>query len=658
MRYTLAPLAQGRRWVLSGFFRACFTETEMFEAIRNNKRISQVILAFIMVPFAFFGLERYFGNGPGGAEVASVAGTPVYQNEFDRALSEQQNRLREQYNGQPELSELLDSDELRQAVLDKLVTGRALQLYAQEMHLTVSTRLLQQEISRIPAFQEEGEGGGQFSEAIYQRWLQQQGMAETTFVAQVAQDLRVQQLAQSVGDALVAKESARRLLAARLENRVVREMRFPIGPHLAGIKIDEATIQKYYDENQDKFQRPERIKAEYLVFDESALASGVEVSEEDIQKAYDAGDFAQKEERRVRHILIEAAPGADKATEAAAKRQIDEIAALLKKKPGRFAELAKEKSQDPGSKDEGGDLGYFTRGHMDKAFDDAVFSRAKGVIGAPVRSEFGYHIIQVTDVRSQPLSALRQEIATGLGKQEAARRYNEQADKFSDVVFQQYDSLEPAAEAVGLKIQRTDWIDRGTETLGGFRAANLLGELFSDDSIAQRHNTRATDVGPNIMVAARVIEHEAAQRLPLTEVRAQIEAQLRRDEAQRLVREEGSAALAVLDKGETVSGNKWSEPHTFQRATPELPPEAARAVFAALVTKLPVRVEVELPDDAYVIYQIDAVEHPEFANDDPRLAELVNQYERLVAKRDFDAFLASLRARYDVKTNLPPRRAD
>jgi peptidyl-prolyl cis-trans isomerase D len=626
----------------------------MFEAIRNNKRISQVILAFIMIPFAFFGLERYFGGGPGGGEVATVAGTPVSLNEFDRALNDQQNRLRDQFSDQPNLSELLDSEELRQAVLDKLVTDRALQLYARDMRLNASVGQVQQAIAHIQGFQDEG----RFSDALYQDWLQQRGMPAAVFEAQVAQDLRAQALELPVSQAMVAKESARRLLAAQLENRVVREMRFPIAPLLAGIKIDEATIQKYYDEHPDNFQRPERIKAEYLVFDEASLASGVEVSEEEIQNAYKSGDYGRQEERRARHILIEVAPDADKTTEAAAKRQIDEIAALLKKKPGRFAELAKERSQDLATKEKGGDLEYFVRGDMLPEFDEAVFTRAKGVIGAPVRTKHGYHLVQVTDIRSQPLSTVREEIAAGLSKQAAAQRYNEQAVKFSDVVFQQYDSLEPAAEAVGLKVQRTDWIDRSTETIGGFRAANLLGELFSDESITQQHNTRATDVGPNVMIAARVVEHEAAQRLPLEDVRTQIEAQLRREEAQRLVREEGTGALAALDKGESVSGRKWEAARTLQRAAPGLPPEAARAVFAAPVVTLPVRVEVELPDDAYVIYQIDVVEHPEFENDDPRLAAVVNQYEQLLAKRDLEVFLTSLRVRYDVKTNMPPRRAD
>jgi peptidyl-prolyl cis-trans isomerase D len=625
----------------------------MFEAIRNNKRIAQVILALLMIPFAFFGLDRYFDNGPQGSEVAVVGGAPIYQSEFDRALNDQQNRLRESLSEQPELADLLDSEELRQGVLNELVTKRALALYTNEMRLSVSAGQLRQAIAQFPAFQDEGH----FSETLYQDWLQQRGMAATTFESLYAQDLRTQQLSLSVGEALVAKDSARRLLAAQLESRVVREMRFPIAPLLAGIKIDDAAIQKFYDDNPANFQRPERIKAEYLVLDEAALAAGIKVSDEEIQKIYDSGDYTRKEERRARHILIAVAPGADKAAEAAAKRQIDEIAALLQKKPGRFAELAKEKSQDPGSKDEGGDLGYFTKGSMDPAFDEAVFSRNKDVIGTPVRSAFGFHLVQVTDIRPQPLAAVREEIAAELKKQGAARLYNEQADKFSEVVFQQYDSLEPAAEALGLKIQRTDWIDRGAESIGGFRGGDLLTELFSDDVVGQGRNTRAIDVAPNVMISARAVEHEAAQRLPLAEVRTVIEAQLRRAEAQRQVKEEGSKVLAALNKGETVS-NAWSAAHTFQRAQPELPPDAAKAVFAAPVVKLPTRVDVELPDDAYVIYQIDAVERPGFADDDPRLASVVSQYEKLLARRDLDAFIASLRARYNVKTNLPPRRTE
>ena len=633
----------------------------MFDAIRNNKRIAQVILALIIVPFAVFGLDSFFANAPGGVTVAVVGGTSISQTEFARALSEEQDRLREAI-GERATQGLLDSEALRQAALDKLVARRMLSLYVDEMRLTVSDENLKREIAQIGAFQE----NGQFSQTRYEALLRQQGMSSAMFESRFGLDLRIQQLMNAVaGSSLSARDSVRRLFAAQIEERVVREMRFPIAPHLAGIEIDEAAIRKYYDDNLARFERPERIKAEYVVLDEAALQSRIEIREDEIQKAYDESDYTQPEERRIRHILLELSPDADDAAVAGARDRIDEIAGILRKEPGAFPRLAKENSQDLATKDQGGDLGFISRDdEMVREFQEAAFALRLDEISAPVRTPYGFHLIQVTDIRpggeKRPLAEVRDEIVAGLRRQAAGQKFAEDADRFSEMVFNQTpDSLAPVAEAFGLEIRRSDWIERGGEAVGDVHSEALVADLFADDAIEQHHNTRAIETGLNALSAARVIEHEAARRVPLEEVHGQIEALLRREEASRLVREKGRATLAGLEKGEAVASD-WSEARTYQRGgggPADLPSEAVRAVFSAPVAKLPVWAGVELPDDAYVIYQIDAVAHPAFSDDDPRLGELKRHYERLIAMRDFDAFLAALRARYKVEAQLPPREA-
>jgi len=614
----------------------------MFDAIRNNKRVAQIILVFITIPFAAFGLGSYFGDGPGAREIATVGGTPIFRIEFDRELEEQRGRLREQL-GEGATAAMLDSEELRQAVLDKLVTQRALALYFKDMRLTVSNEQLQQVISGIEGFQE----NGQFSLELYQRRLERErNMTRATFEAQLAQELLVQQLAASIGgSSMVARSSARRLLFAELEERVVREMRFPVAPHLDSIEIDDAAIQKFYDDNSARFELPERIKAEYIVLSEAALQEKIEVGEADIQNAYQ--DWP--EERQVRHILIEVAPDANEAALETARKQAEEIAAILRKEPDRFPELAKEKSQDPGSSETGGDLGYMVHdGTMEPSFEEAVFALNQDEISDPVRTRYGLHILQVTAIQKRPLAEVRDEIVDRLRKQALGQSFDEKATKFSEMVFNEApDSLQPTAEAFGLEIRRTDWIDRGASVLGEFHSESLVTSLFDDDVLNRRHNTHPIDVGTNTLVSARVIEHEATRRLPLEEVRGQIEAQLRREEAMRRAREEGNAVLAALDRGEVVD-NAWSSPRSLRRNKQDLSPIAARAVFGVSLTRLPVRTAAELPDDAYVIYQIDSVMHPPIDDDDPRIATLAGQYGFMLAQSDFESFLASLRGRYKV----------
>jgi peptidyl-prolyl cis-trans isomerase D len=629
----------------------------MFEAIRNNKRVAQVILGLLIIPFALFGIDSYFGDRMGGGEIATVGGTPITRHEFDRALEEQRSRLREQL-GADASAALLDSEELRQATLDQLVIRRALVLYFRDMRLKPFSGQLQQALAGIESFQENGE----FSLERYRMLLARQGLNPAAFEAQVGQDLLAQQLMVAIASSsLVAREPARRVLVGELEERMVREMRFPVAPHLANIKIDDAAIQKFYDDNPARFELPERIKAEYLVLSEKALLEAVKIDDdkEVIQQAY--RDLP--EERHVRHILIEPASRSAAAATEAARKEADEIAAELRKNPDRFPELAREKSQDPGSSGTGGDLGYIARdGAMESSFEEAVFALKQGEISDPVRTGYGFHIIQVVAVHKRPFDEVRDEIVAGLRKQKLGREFDEKTTKFSEMVFNETpDSLQPAAEAFGLEIQRSDWISRKADGLGEFRNERLVASLFEDDALRHNHNTQALDVGSNTLVSARVLEHEAARRVPLEDVRGSIEAQLRREEAMRLAREAGNAALAALDRREEVSV-AWSMPRPFQRAdsfqrpNPDLPPEAVYAVFGASLAQLPTRVAAILPDDAYVIYQIDSVTHPSIGDGDPRLAALSRQYELLLGQTDFESFIASLRDRYKVVTKSVARQ--
>jgi peptidyl-prolyl cis-trans isomerase D len=246
---------------------------------------------------------------------------------------------------------------------------------------------------------------------------------------------------------------------------------------------------------------------------------------------------------------------------------------------------------------------------------------------------------------------MRDEIIAELRKHKAEQKFDGDAENFTSMVFNQADSLQPAVEAFGLEIHHTDWINRGAETVDTLQSRELVDELFSDDAINKHLNTRTINIGTNTLVSARVVEHETALRLPLEEVRGRIEAQLLREEAARLAREEGNAALAALDKGESTG--TWSAPHAFQRIGAELPPAAMNAVFSAPIAQLPVRVAAELRNDAYVIYQIDAVEHPPINDRD--VAELARMYGSLLAQNDLEVIFSTLQARYKPKIKLPPQ---
>ncbi|THF67448.1 peptidylprolyl isomerase [Pseudothauera nasutitermitis] len=629
----------------------------MFEAVRKNKRFAQIILALLIVPFAFFGMDAYFADGPAGNEVAVVGDSKIYAFEFDEALRTQQDRLRESMGAQFDRS-LLDSPELRRAVLDNLINQRLLALHAAEHRLVVTPQQLQSTIFEVPAFQD----NGQFSMQRYEAVLRGQGMNPATFESRLSQDLRVQQMAMAVSDAsFVATESARRFLLSQGEEREVREMAFPAAEYLDHAKVGEEAVRAFYDANPERFEQPARVKAEYLAFDESALLSQLEVSEDDIRQAYEssAERYGVPEERRARHILLELGPDASEQQLAETHARAEQLTEQVRKEPGRFEALARENSVDTGSASRGGDLGFFGRGVMVKPFEDAVFGAAKDEVLDPVRSDFGYHIIQVTDIRApqqRPLAEVRGEIEEELKRQRAGQRYAELAEQFANTVYEQADSLAPAAELLGLQVQQTDWIARNSAAVGPYNSERLVEALFSDESVNARRNVDAVEVAPSVLVAARVIDHQAARRLPFEEVRAGIEGELREAEAERLAREDGEAVLAALERGEQPV-REWGPSATLQRATASLTQDALHAVFGAPSTNLPAHVGVTVPGSGYALYRIETVTRPELAEDDPRVGMIGGQYAQLLAERDFAAFLSLLRERYKVEVRESTLRA-
>ncbi|MCV2217956.1 SurA N-terminal domain-containing protein [Thauera sp. Sel9] len=629
----------------------------MFEAVRNNKRIAQIILAVLIVPFAFFGMDAYFSDAPGGNEVAVVAGTPIGALEFEQALRDQQDRLRAAAGGEVDRA-LLESEALRRSVLDNVINRRVLALYAADNRFSVTPQELQETIAAVPSFQEDG----RFSLERYEMLLRAQGMTPAMFESRLAQDVRIQHVSLAVGDAGFAPlSSARRFLEAQLEERTVSELRLSGAGLAADLQVGDDEIGTWYAANAARFQRPARLQAEYVVFDREAVEKQVSVGEDEIKAFYDGnpGRFGVAEERQARHILLELAADADAAEVERVMGEARAIAEQLRKDPSAFAEVAKEKSKDSGSASRGGDLGFFGRGAMVASFEDAAFSQQKDEIGEPVRSDFGVHVIQVTAIKpasTRPFDEVRGEIETELRSQAASRLFAEQAEQFANMVYEQSDSLAPVAEALKLEVRSTDWVSRNGGNVGGYSSERLLDTLFADDAVTSARNTEAIEVAPNTLVAARVKAFEAAVQPPLDEVRDEVVAELRREAGAKRAQEQGSAMLAALDKGEAVEGN-FGAVRKLQRAAPGLPGEAMQAVFSAPTAKLPAHVGLALPDGDYVIYRIEAVDRPQITDGDERVRAVAEQYGQVLAERDFAAFIAELRKRYEVQVKLTSQQA-
>lgn len=627
----------------------------MFDAVRNNKRIVQGFLVLITLPFAFWGVDSYFRSGGGSSEMASVGGSPISRQEFAQAVRDQQERLRTQMGGDFNPA-MLETPEARQAMLDSLITQRLLLLHASKSGLMASDAQLIEVISSIPALQEDG----QFSRRRYEQALRAQGLTQGGFEAKLRQDLTLQQLVQAVSDtAVISKAAAERVIAIQLEERQVSEAAIRPEQFAAQVKLSAEAIKDYYEKNRKLFEIPQQIRAEFVVLSREALMEQTTVSAEEIKAAYEKNtkNFVTQEERRASHILIQVPADAPEAELKAARAKIDAILQQVKRNPADFAKLAREHSQDPGSGPKGGDLGFFPRGAMVKPFEDAVFSLKENQVSDVVRSEFGFHIIRLTGIKPGKVRSLdeaRDSIAAELKLQAAGRKFAEAAETFSNMVYEQSDSLQPAAGKFKLTIRQTGFFDQANRAAAGPLAGNekLFAALFSDDALKNRRNTDAIEVAPNTLVAARVMEVRPAELRSFEAVKGDIERKLAAGETARLAQKDGEEKLARLQRGEAVA-LAWGQPQTVTRSPMRgLSPEAQRVIFAAPAGKLPAYAGIGLPNGAYVMYRISQVRPGAGKGGDDQRAQMQRaQLAQLSGTEDFNAYLAALRERYGVKIN-------
>lgn len=627
----------------------------MFDFIRTHQRFMQFLLLLFIVPsFALLGLESYTRMGDETNVVAKVGGQKVTKEELDAAQRQQADRLRQAYGAQFD-PRLLDTPEARQGLLDNLIAQKALAVEAARSHLSVSDAALQQSILQIPDLQS---ADGKFDVERYKALLAAQGMTPTMYEAQLRQEMALQQINAAVQNSAFAPKSlATRLSEINEQQREVQEQLFKASDYAAKVKVTDDMLQAYYDRSGSRFETPEQVKAEYVVLNAANIASQVSVSDADIKSYYDqnAKRYTTDEQRRASHILITAPKDAPAKERSTAKAKADALLAQLRKNPGDFARLAKENSQDPGSAERGGDLDFFGKGMMVKPFEDAAYQLKKGEISDVVESEFGYHIIQVTDIKPggvRSLDQVKDEIATEIRKQLAAKKYTEMAETFSNTVYEQADSLKPVAEKLGLKIESATIAGREPKPGLGkdvpYNNAKFLAALFADEAVRNKHNTEAVEVAPNTLVAGRVVSYQPKARRPLEEVKAQVRELVLQQEAMALAKKAGEARLAELQT--RTDANGFGAARMVSRtAAGGLDESAFMAVMKADASKLPAVVGAELPGQGYGVYRINKLA-PAAKVDEARRTAEQQQIAAALSQQETLAYIDVLKKR--AKTQL------
>lgn len=616
----------------------------MFDFVHEKKRLVQIVLALIVLPFALWGVDSY-RHGGDAVTVAKVNGDKIGQQEFDNAMEQQRQRVREMAGANFDPA-LFDKPEVKQSVLDGLVSQRLMWQAAQHAGLVVSDEQMAQLIASVPAFQKDGK----FDKSRYEAALRAQGMTPALFEYRVRQDLTTRQLtdayaqngfaAQSVAANLIRlNEQARVVSLAKLDNKDVPAT------------VTDADVQQYYTQNSQEFQLPERARIEYVTFSVDGLMEQVEAEEGEIKAYYEdhLNEFGTPEQRQAAHILIAVPKQAGDAERAAAKAKAEEVLQQVRKAPAKFAELAKQYSQDPGSAARGGDLGVFGRGMMVKPFEEATFALKPGEISGLVQSDFGYHIIKLMAVkaaRTQPLGEVKAAISQRIKFQKASDKFAELSEKFGNIVYEQSDTLKPAAELVKVPLQSGVWLSRD-KTSAAQWGDKLVQAVFVEDVLKNGRNTNPIEVAPNTLMAARVAEYQAASTRPLAEVAGAIRTKLQRQRAMQAMVQQGKTLLAKLQAGEKPAVT-WQKAETVSRMQAgKLSSEAVQAVLRADVSKLPAYVGVEDAQAGYVLVRIEAVKEAA-APDAAKLERYTQQIRQIIGEELLTAYLADLKQQADI----------
>ena len=629
----------------------------MFDSIRNHKKYLMGFLMILIIPsFVLFGIQGFTDFNARGEPVASVDGQDITKTEWDQAHQAESQRLRE---AMPTIdAKLLDSDQARYATLERMVRERVLATAAQKFNLYTSDQRLANELQGNQMIAALRKPDGTLDVEAYRQLVGRQGMTPEMFEARVRTDLSQQQVVQGIqGSGFAPGALAEVSLNAFFERREVRVARFAASDFAARVSPSDAEIETFYNANPALFQAPEQADVEYLVLDAAALQQSIVLAEADVRAYYDqnASRLSGDEERRASHILLSVPAGASAADKDKVRERASALLAQVRQAPQTFAAVAKANSQDPGSAANGGDLDFFARGAMVKPFEDAVFSLAKGGISDLVETEFGFHIIQLTDIKApkqRSFDEMRAEIEASLKKEQAQKQFAETAEAFSNMVYEQADSLKPAADRFKLTLRTAKGLTRQPRPDAGVLAnERLLGAIFAPDSIEKKRNTEAVETASGQLASARVVQYTAARTQPLAEVRDRVRALLVAQRSAELAKSEGMKQLDAWKAGGEATGLAAALTVSRDKAQGLAQP-VLNAALSADPRALPAWVGVDLGDQGYAVVKVEKV-LPRETRDAPVLAQEVQQYSQWWASAESQAYYEALKERFKVRMLVP-----
>ncbi len=620
----------------------------MFDFVHRRKRVVQVIMLIAVLPFLFWGLESY-QNEDGEDYIAIVSGEKIQRQEFDQSLRNRYHAMRDSMGDSFEIS-MLDDPRVRASVLEELIQTRLLNREAARLGLSISDSQLVGALQSVPQFQEDNK----FSNKLYRELLRDQGMEVVRFETNIRQEMMRNQVIDGyLKNGFISNTVAKNIMRLSGEKREVSSVHIDPDQFVSKVKPSNDEIKEYYGNHQADFKRPEEIQVEYLVLSVDDLAKNIQVSSEETKKYFEEhkAKFGQIEERQASHILLSAPATASDADKEAARSKAEELLLQIKQAPQSFAKFAKEHSQDAGSSDKGGDLGFFGRNTMNKVFEDVVFQMQPEEIRGPIQTDFGFHIIKLSAIKDGEdinFDEVKNEVEEKLKKEKSNKDFGEKAEEFRNLVYEENDNYQLAAETLELSIQKSDWISRTGGNDPYFTNVKLLQIMFSEDAIKNKNNSEVIEISPDILISVRVLKHKPAAMLSIAEVKEKVFKILANQKASDQAVKDGKEKLGQLQKGEKDI-IKWSPKQTVALNDPkDFEEELLRAIFKAKPFSFPAYVGVINAQGGFSLARISNVIKTELP-DEEKITVFGKQLQQQVyAQEELSAYLAAVKQRSDL----------
>ena len=618
----------------------------MLEQIRSRTQttFAKVILTIIIIPFALFGIDSYLSSVGSNISIGSVNGEPITSQELQKTESQFIAQIKSQDESTD--PEVFASLEFKKAVLDKLISKKLVSQAVKDSGFYISDKQVGTYISGMPEFQK----AGKFSQEQYDQVLKINNLTPNKFDISIKKDLGSQQVKDSLRKLIYTpKNKIQNLVDLTYQKRDVSIYELKQDDFKKEIDLSDVALKKVYEESKSSFIRPDQVKINFIIHSVAGIVPNIKISDKEVKNYFtnNINRYQTEQQRRAKHILFTVGADLSDAEVKEIAGNAQDILNKIKKNPKSFQKNAKKYSQDAESAKNGGDLGFFSRGDMTKVFEDTVFSMSKNQISELIKTEFGFHIVMLTDIKGDEVKfeSVKNQIKGELIFNAALAEYGSNAEDFSNIVYERSENLQEVAKKFDLKIESSEWLSF-EDAKKFFNNEAFAQAIFDKNAIDEKKNIPAIEASPNNLVAARVLDFRKASPKPFEEVKGKIKEFLKEAESQKLLMAAGAKLINdVKSKTRTVD---WIDQLVIDRVDRKgLSDPLINAIFKMDYKDLPALTGLYDSRGEYIIVQLNKVV-TEKVEDKDSVDTYYKEYIAMIIDEIDLAFMVDLKANADL----------